>query len=68
MAGLEFDEVAVDLDDPSMRQELLLLSPSVLVPRLDHDGVSIWDTLAIAEYLAELHPESGMLPVDTRVR
>ena len=39
-----------------MRAELLLLSPSFLVPRLTHNGIKIWDTLAIAEYLAELKP------------
>ena len=39
MAGLDFEEKPVDLDDPDARQELLLLSPSVLVPRLTHGGV-----------------------------
>ena len=38
----------VDLD-VGARQELLLLSPSVLVPRLSHGSVDVWDTLAIAE-------------------
>ena len=56
MAGLDFEEQPVDLGDPDARQELLLLSPSVLVPRLTHDGVSVWDTLAIAEYLNEIAP------------
>ena len=59
MAGLEFDEVMGSSDDPSTRAELLLLSPSFLVPCLTHDGVKIWDTLAIAEYLSELKPEPG---------
>jgi glutathione S-transferase len=68
MAGLEFDEARVDIDDPDTRQELLLLSPSVLVPRLTHDGVTVWDTLAIAEYLAEVAPEAGLLPADRAVR
>ena len=54
MAGLEFDEVPVSSDDPSTRAELLLLSPSFLVPCLTHDGVKIWDTLAIGEYLARI--------------
>src|SRR4051812_36387513 len=62
MAGLEFREERVDLDDPETRQELLLLSPSVLVPRLTHNDVTVWDTLAIAEYLAEIAPEAGLLP------
>ena len=39
MAGLDFEEKPVDLDDPDARQELLLLSPSVLVPRLTHGDV-----------------------------
>ena len=64
MAGLEFNEQRVDLDDPETRQELLLLSPSVLVPRLTHNDVTVWDTLAIAEYLAEIAPEAGLLPAD----
>jgi glutathione S-transferase len=64
MAGLDFEEARVDIDDPDTRQELLLLSPSVLVPRLTHDGVTVWDTLAIAEYLAEIAPEAGLLPAD----
>ncbi len=53
MSGLEFEEQMVGSDDPSTRAELLLLSPSFLVPCLTHDGVKIWDTLAIAEYLHE---------------
>jgi glutathione S-transferase len=68
MAGLEFDEVMASSDDPSTRAELLLLSPSFLVPRLTHDGVNIWDTLAIAEYLGELKPEAGLLPKDQAAR
>jgi glutathione S-transferase len=68
MAGLDFSEVRVALDDPDQRQELLLLSPSVLVPRLTHDGVTVWDTLAIAEYLNEIKPRAGILPKDRIAR
>jgi glutathione S-transferase len=64
LAGLEVEEQAVSIDDPENRAELLLLAPSVLVPRLSHDGASVWDTLAIAEYLAEQFPNAGMLPAD----
>ena len=64
MAGLDFDEVTAASDDPSTRAELLLLSPSFLVPCLTHDGIKVWDTLAIAEYLNELMPEAGLLPND----
>ena len=68
MAGLEFDEEPVDIDDPDARQELLLLSPSVRVPRLTHQGVEVWDTLAIAEYLNEIAPEAKLLPADRATR
>lgn len=62
MAGLAFTEELMSSDDPSTRAELLLLSPSFLVPCLRHDGAKIWDTLAIGEYLNELVPQAGLLP------
>src|SRR5881227_2365920 len=62
MASLEFEEQQAPSDDPSTRAELLLLSPSFLVPCLTHDGIKIWDTLAIAEYLNELSPGAGLMP------
>jgi len=68
MAGLAFDEERVPVDDPSAKAELLLLSPSFLVPRLVHEGVTVWDTLAIAAYLHELFPEAGLLPRDRAAR
>ena len=68
MAGLDFEEVPVDLDDHDARQELLLLSPSVLVPRLSHNGVEVWDTLAIAEYLNEIAPGARLFPEDRGAR
>ena len=61
-AGIDFEPVMVDSDDPSVRAELLLLSPSFLVPCLTHEGVRVWDTLAIGGYLNELNPEAGLLP------
>ncbi len=68
MAGIEFDEKIASLDDPSTRAELLLLSPSFLVPCLEHGPVKVWDTLAIGEYLHELKPEAGLLPADPVAR
>lgn len=68
MAGLDFEEATVAADDADARQELLLLSPSVLVPRLTHGDVTVWDTLAIAEYLAEIAPDAGLLPSDRAAR
>lgn len=67
-AKLEFEEVAVPPDDADARKELLLLSPSILVPCLRHDGIKVWDTLAIAEYLSEVKRKSGLLPSDRAAR
>lgn len=64
MSGLPFREVLVAPDDSAARAELLLLSPSVLVPRLDHQGCRVWDTLAIGEYLHEIAPKAGLLPAN----
>ena len=67
LAGLNVEELPAPMD-ASTRAELLLLSPSVLVPRLTHEGASVWDTLSIAEYLNELYPEAGMYPADRIAR
>lgn len=67
-AGLPFVEKPVEVDDASARAELLLLAPSVRVPRLEHEGVAVWDTLAIGEYLNEIKPKAGLLPADQAAR
>ena len=67
-AGLDFTVETVDSQDPGARAELLLLSPSFLVPRLSHGDVRVWDTLAIAEYLHEVAPERGLFPEDRATR
>src|SRR5690349_4886416 len=68
MAGLSFKEEPVSPEDRATRAELLLLSSSILVPCLMHDGNSVWDTLAIAEYLNETVPNAGLLPDDRKAR
>jgi glutathione S-transferase len=68
LSGLPFDVRKLAADDPSVRDELLLRSSSIRVPCLIHDGVQVWDTLAIAEYLNELLPKAGMLPKERTAR
>ena len=68
LAGIVIEEKMISIDDPANRAELLLLSPSVMVPRLTHEGASVWDTLAIAEYLNELYPQAQMYPADRVAR
>ena len=68
LSGLEFTEHVLPPDDPGMKAEMLLLSPSMLVPSLLHDGIKVWDTLAIAEYLHEIKPKAGLFPADLKAR
>lgn len=68
LARLEFTEHVIPPDDPAMRAEMLLLSASIRVPSLDHDGIHVWDTLAIGEYLHEIKPRAGLLPADRKAR
>jgi glutathione S-transferase len=62
LADLDFDTRMLPLNDASARAELLLLSPSFLTPSLEYDGIKVWDTLAIAEFLNETRPGAGLLP------
>ncbi len=68
LAKIEFEEVIVAPDDADARAEILLLSPSILVPRLTYDGIRVWDTLAIGEFLNEVAPKAGLLPKDQATR
>ncbi|KVU29485.1 glutathione S-transferase [Burkholderia ubonensis] len=67
LSGLPFETVMVPIDAAS-RAELLLLSPSIRVPCLTHEGVKVWDTLAIAEYLNEVCPDARLLPQERQAR
>lgn len=68
LAGLDFTEKVIPADDPAMKAEMLLLSSSMLVPRLEVAGLDVWDTLAIAETLNELKPRAQLLPTDPAAR
>jgi glutathione S-transferase len=68
LAGIDFDEEIVAPDDADARAEILLLSPSILVPCLRYEGMRVWDTLAIGEFLNEVAPKAGLLPKDRAMR
>ncbi|MDB5569447.1 MAG: glutathione S-transferase [Hyphomicrobiales bacterium] len=68
IAGVPFEEIVTGPDDASARAEILLLSPSILVPCLTYEGSRIWDTLAIGEFLNEIAPQAGLLPADRMQR
>ena len=67
-AGVDIEEQSVPIDDPNTRAEILLLSPSILVPCLTENGIKVWDTLSIAEYLNETRPQAGLLPGEPAAR
>jgi glutathione S-transferase len=68
LAGIDFEEVIVAPDDADARAEILLLSPSILVPCLSYEGIKVWDTLAIGEFLHEIAPKKRLLPQDRAAR
>jgi glutathione S-transferase len=69
MSGLKFEERIVSLDNSTARAEILLLAPSIRVPCLIHNGLSVWDTLAIGEYLNVIKPAGRpLLPEDSGAR
>jgi len=67
-AGLDFREEIVPLDRPDTRERLAALSPSGRVPVLQDGDRVIWDSLAIAEYVAERRPDRRLLPADEGAR
>ena len=70
---IPFEEVMARFDsfepDSTFKATVAALSPAGKVPILvEDDGFAIWDTLAIAEYLAERHPDKALWPRDAKLR
>ena len=70
--AIPFDEVMVRFDsmktDSLFKRRVAELSPAGRVPVLVDEDLVVWDTLSIAEYLAEKFPEQAMWPRDMRQR
>lgn len=67
-AGITFEEILIRLRQPNTKAEVLRHSPSGRVPALVHGDISIWESLAIGEYLAELYPDAQLWPRDRGAR
>ena len=71
-AGIAFEEVVVRFDsfeaNSTFKRQMRGINPVGKVPVLVDDGFAVWDTLAIAEYLAERFPEKALWPADLRAR
>ena len=66
--AVPFEEVRLALDTPEFSRDIARWSPSARVPVLHHDGMVIWDSLAICEYVHELHPAAALWPRDAAAR
>lgn len=66
--GLDFEEIMIPLYRPDSKEQILAHSGSGKVPVLKHDGVTVWESLAICEYLAELFPKAGLWPAERGAR
>ena len=67
-AGAPFTEVLIPLREPTTRTEILRYSPSGRLPALLHGGFTVWDSLAIGEYLAEIFPGKQLWPEEPEAR
>jgi len=66
--GAPFAETLIGLRRPQSEAEIARHSPSGKVPALRDGEVVIWDSLAIAEYLADKFPDAGLWPKDATAR
>lgn len=64
--GIGFEEIRIPLFIPGSREHILSHSPSGKVPCLIDHGLTVWDSLAICEYLAEKAPQ--LWPADPAAR
>lgn len=68
VAGIPFEETVLNLYEPEARSKRLAYSPTGKVPLLIDGGIKVWDSLAIAEYVAETFPDKPLWPQDAAAR
>lgn len=66
--GIDFEETLSPFDYSTNHAHFWEFSPTKKVPVLVHNGFTVWDSLAILEYLAELHPDKMLWPSDQKQR
>lgn len=67
-AGIEFEEQRLAMDTPEWPKQIREISAAGRVPVLQLDDTDVWDTMAIAETVAERWPEKNLWPVDSTAR
>jgi glutathione S-transferase len=68
LAGIDFEEVLIPLNQPETQTAIARHSPAGRVPVLLHDGITVWESLAIAEYLHDIRPTAGLWPASVAAR
>jgi glutathione S-transferase len=68
VAGIAFEERLISLNDPNFKSEIASVSKNGRVPAIDDDGVHVWESLAVLEYLAEKFPHAKLWPADVQAR
>src|ERR1044071_5980672 len=68
VARIEFSEIVIPLYEPGSREKILKYSPTGKVPVLIDGETTVWESLAILEYLAEKFPDAGLWPRDAGER
>jgi len=66
--GTAFEEIVIPLDQPQTKRDILSHNPAGRVPVIKIGDATVWDSLAIAEYLHERFPEMGIWPHDDAAR
>ncbi len=68
VVGIAFDEVVISLNAPDFKSRVSKISGTGKVPALDDNGIHVWESLAILEYLAERFPAARLWPADPAAR
>ncbi|MBI1423232.1 MAG: glutathione S-transferase [Gammaproteobacteria bacterium] len=66
--GISFEEIRIPLYQAETKAAIQKYSPSGLVPALIHGDITVWDSLAICEYLQDLYPSLVMWPRERAAR
>jgi glutathione S-transferase len=59
---IPFEEIVIPLDEPTTRKRILAYAPTGKVPSLHDGAISVWESLAIMEYVAEKYPDKAIWP------
>jgi glutathione S-transferase len=66
--GLDFEEIVIPMNQPNTRAEMLAHSPTGLVPTLVDGDVTVFETIAILEYLNDAYAKGALWPQERAAR